>query len=139
RFGAKECLDPAACNAAAEIRTRRSGIGADAVLLAVPDAKLVPVALDLARPGGRIRLFAQNDPVTQTQFPASALAFHEKEILGSYSAAVDCQEESARLVFDNHALLNELITHRFSLNDVKQAFPMASHPADNSLKLVILP
>ena len=51
----------------------------------------------------------------------------------------DCQEESARLVFENHVLLNELITHHFSLNDVKQAFAMASHPADNSLKLVILP
>jgi L-iditol 2-dehydrogenase len=139
RFGAKECFDPAACNASAEIRTRRGGIGADAVLLAVPDAKLVPVALDLARPGGRVLLFAQNDPVTQIQFPASAVGVEEKEILGSYSAAVDCQEESARLVFDNHALLNELITHRFSLNDVKQAFAMASHPADNSLKLVILP
>src|SRR5215470_17190272 len=139
RFGAEACFDPAACNAAAEIRTRRVGIGADAVLLAVPDPKLVQVALDLARPGGRVLLFAQNDPVTQIQFPASAVGVEEKEILGSYSAAVDCQEESARLVFENHVLLNELITHHFSLNDVKQAFAMASHPADNSLKLVIQP
>ena len=139
RFGAEACLDPAASNAAAEIRNRRSGIGADAVVLAVADAKLVPVALDLARPGGRVLLFAQNDPVTQIQFPAAAVGVEEKEILGSYSAAVDCQEESARLVFDNHALLNELVTHRFSLNEVEQAFAMASHPADNSLKLVILP
>jgi len=139
RFGAEACFDPEACDAAAEIRNRRGGIGADAVLLAVPHAKLVSVALDLARPGGRVLLFAQNDPVTQIQFPASAVGVEEKEILGSYSAAVDCQEESARLVFDNHALLNELITHRFSLKDVKQAFAMASHPADNSLKLVILP
>lgn len=139
RFGARASLDPAATDIAQEIRNLRQGIGADAVLLAVPFAELVPVALNIARPGGRVLLFAQNDPVTQIQFPAAAVGVEEKEILGSYSAAVDCQEESARIVFENRALLSELISHRFPLDDIGQAFAMASHPADNSLKLVILP
>jgi len=139
RFGAEASLDPATSDAAQELRSRRQGIGADAVLLAVPDAKLVPVALNIARPGGRVLLFAQNDPVTQIQFPAAAVGVEEKEILGSYSAAVDYQEESARIVFENRALLHELISHRFPLENIDQAFVMASHPADNSLKLVILP
>ncbi|HEY2379585.1 MAG TPA: alcohol dehydrogenase catalytic domain-containing protein [Terriglobia bacterium] len=138
-FGAEAALDPAAGDAAEEIRSRRHGIGADAVLLAVPDARLVPVALNIARPGGRVLLFAQNDPVTQIQFPAAAVGVEEKEILGSYSAAVDCQEESARIVFENRTRLHELISHRFALDDIDKAFAMASHPADNSLKLVILP
>ena len=139
RFGAESALDPAATDAAADMRNLRQGIGADVVLLAVGDAKLVPVALNIARPGGRVLLFAQNDPITQIQFPAAAVGVEEKEILGSYSAAVDCQEESARIVFDNRALLQELISNRFPLDDIDKAFAMASHPADNSLKLVILP
>jgi L-iditol 2-dehydrogenase len=139
RFGAEASFDPATSDAAQTIRARRDGIGADAVLLAVPDAKLVPIALNIARPGGRILLFAQNDPVTQIQFPAAAVGVEEKEILGSYSAAVDYQEESARIVFENRALLHELISHRFPLEDIDQAFAMASHPSENSLKLVILP
>lgn len=138
-FGAEAALDPSVADAAAEIRNLRHGIGADAVLLAVPDARLVAVALNIARPGGRVLLFAQNDPVTQIQFPAAAVGVEEKEILGSYSAAVDCQEESARIVFENRELLHELISHRFALDDIDKAFAMASHPADNSLKLVILP
>jgi L-iditol 2-dehydrogenase len=138
-FGAEASLDPGTSDAAREIRNQRAGIGADAVLLAVPDAKLVPIALNIARPGGRVLLFAQNDPVTQIQFPAAAVGVEEKEILGSYSAAVDYQEESARIVFENRALLHELISHRFPLENIAQAFEMASHPADNSLKLVILP
>lgn len=138
RFGAEESLD-ATEDLAAEIRKRRRGIGADAVLLAVADARLVPVALNLARPGGRVLLFAQNDPITQIQFPAAAVGVEEKEILGSYSAAVDCQEESARIVFDNHELLRELISHRFPLDEIGRAFEMASHPAHDSLKLVMLP
>lgn len=138
RFGAELCFDPAA-DPAAEVREYRSGIGADAVLLAVPDPRLVNTALNIARPGGRVLLFAQNDPVTQIQFPAAAVGVEEKEILGSYSASVDLQEESAKLVFENRALLREMISHRFPLKAIEQAFAIASQPVEDSLKVVVLP
>ena len=139
RFGATVSLDPSTADLSAEVRQFRGGLGADAVLLAAPDPKLVPVALNIARPGGRVLLFAQNDPVMQIQFPAAAVGVEEKEILGSYSAAVDLQEQAATLVFRHHALLGELISHRFGLESIAEAFAMASHPADDSLKLVVLP
>ena len=61
-------------------------------------------ALAIARPGGRVLLFAQNDPHLKIEFPAAAVGVEEKEILGSYSAAVDRQDQSARLgVFANVA------------------------------------
>ena len=109
------------------------------MLLAVADPKLVPIALNIARPGGRVLLFAQNDPVMQIQFPAAAVGIEEKEILGSYSASVDWQERSAELVFANRKLFRELVSHRFSLEAIGDAFEMASHPAENSLKLVVFP
>ncbi len=139
RFGAAMCFDPQNTDAAAEVRGYRGGIGADVVLLAAADPRLVTVALNIARPGGRVLLFAQNDPFMQIQFPAAAVGVEEKEILGSYSASVDWQERSAELVFANRAVFRELISHRFSLEDIGDAFRMASHPADNSLKLVVLP
>jgi L-iditol 2-dehydrogenase len=142
RFGAELCFDPATADLPKQVREYRCGVGslgADAVLLAVPDPKLVNTALDIARPGGRVLLFAQNDPVTQIQFPASAVGVEEKEILGSYSASVDLQEESARLVFENRALLRELISHRFPLEAIGQAFTIASQPVEDSLKVVVLP
>ena len=61
---------------------RTDGRGADAVLVAVPNPSLVPEALSLARPGGRVLLFAHNDPVLQLEFPAAAVGIEEKEILG---------------------------------------------------------
>lgn len=139
RFGAAASFEPMTQDVAAEVRHHRGGLGADAVLLAVADPKLVPVALNIARPGGRVLLFAQNDPLMQIQFPAAAVGIEEKEILGSYSASVYWQEESARLVFQHHGLLRELISHRFQLAEVGDAFQVASHPAENSLKVVILP
>jgi L-iditol 2-dehydrogenase len=141
RFGAEASFDPNATDVplASEVRQYRNSLGADVVLLAAPDPKLVPIALDIARPGGRVLLFAQNDPSMQIQFPAAAVGVEEKEILGSYSASVDLQARSADIVFERCHLLRELITHRFELESIAEAFVLASQPTDDSLKLVILP
>jgi L-iditol 2-dehydrogenase len=137
--GAAAALDPAAGDLGAEVRSRTAGRGADVVLVAVPNPELVPEALALARPGGRVLLFAQNDPRMQLGFPAAAVGVEEKEILGSYSASVDLQGESARLVFERRLPLGELVTHRFPLEQMEQALAIAARPTGNSFKVVITP
>jgi L-iditol 2-dehydrogenase len=137
RFGAVKSFDPAKENIASEIRRQTGGRGADAVLLAVPNPALVPEALSLARPGGRVLLFAHNDPVLQLQFPAAAVGVEEKEILGSYSASVGDQEESAALVFGRRMPLREMISHRFRLERIAEALELAAHPKHDTLKVMI--
>jgi L-iditol 2-dehydrogenase len=138
-LGADAALDPREGRLAEEIHARTGGRGADAVLVAVPIPSALVDALSLTRPGGRVLLFAQNDPLMKIEFPAAAIGVEEKEILGSYSAAVDRQEESARLIFSRQLPVRELISHRFSLEDIDQALQLASHPKGNSLKMVIHP
>jgi len=137
RFGASKSYDPAVVSLLDEIRGKTDGRGADAVLVAVPNPSLVPEALALARPGGRVLLFAHNDPVLQLSFPAAAVGIEEKEILGSYSASVDDQREAAALVFERRLPVRELISHRFPLERIADALEMAARPADNTLKVVI--
>lgn len=137
RFGAKESLDPTKTNLLDEMRRRTEGRGADAVLLAVPNPSLVPEALALARPGGRVLLFAHNDPVLRLEFPAAAVGIEEKEILGSYSASVDDQAESAALVFERRLPVREMISHRFPLERIADALELAARPKDDTLKVVI--
>jgi L-iditol 2-dehydrogenase len=137
RFGAAESFDPSAANLIEEMRTRTSGRGADAVLLAVPNPSLVPEALAIARPGGRVLLFAHNDPVLKIEFPAAAVGIEEKEILGSYSASVEDQAESAELVFKGQLPLRDMISHRFPLERIADALELAAHPADDTLKVII--
>ncbi|HXJ16886.1 MAG TPA: alcohol dehydrogenase catalytic domain-containing protein [Candidatus Polarisedimenticolia bacterium] len=137
RFGALESFDPRERNLLQEIRHRTEGRGADAVLLAVPNPSLVPEALALARPGGRVLLFAHNDPVLQLEFPAAAVGVEEKEILGSYSASVDEQEESVALIFERRLPVRDLISHRFPLERIGNALDLAAHPTDDTLKVVI--
>lgn len=137
RFGAKEAFDPAKGSLLEEMRKRTGGRGADAVLLAVPNPSLVAESLALTRPGGRVLLFAHNDPVLQLEFPAAAVGIEEKEILGSYSASIEEQDESARLVFKRRLPVREMVSHRFPLERIGEALEMAAHPAKNTLKVVI--
>jgi L-iditol 2-dehydrogenase len=137
--GALFSADPAKDHLLEQVRNRTAGRGADVVLLAVPSPALVTEALTLARPGGRVLLFAHNDPQMRVEFPAAAVGVEEKEILGSYSAAVDRQEESARIVFKRQLPLAELITHRFPLEQFSQALQLAARPAGDSMKVVVTP
>lgn len=137
KFGAQEVFNPLTQDLPKEIRDRTDGRGADAVLVAVPSPSLVPEALAIARPGGRVLLFAHNDPVMQLEFPAAAVGVEEKEILGSYSASVDDQAESAALVFERRLPVRELISHRFPLERIAEALQLAAHPAEDTLKVVI--
>lgn len=137
RFGAMESFDPMKCDLLAEMRKRTGGRGADAVLVAVPNPALVSEALALARPGGRVLLFAHNDPVLKLEFPAAVVGVEEKEILGSYSASVDEQEESAALVFERRLPVRELVSDRFPLERIADGLELAARPADNTLKVVI--
>lgn len=132
-----EAFDPAPGTLVDEVRARTGGRGADAVLVAVPHPAVVVEALAAARPGGRVLLFAQNDPVTRVEFPAAAVGVEEKEILGSYSAAVDIQEAAADLVFSRRLLVAQLVTHRFPLEQIRQALELAANPTADSLKILI--
>ncbi len=139
RLGAAAAFDPAAGSLEEDIRARTDDRGADAVLVAVPSPAVVAEALALARPGGRVLLFAQNDPQMRIEFPAAAVGVEEKEILGSYSAAVDLQEESAKLVFSRRLPVRDLVSHRFPLDQIEEALALAARPTGDSLKVVITP
>ncbi len=71
RLGAAAAFDPARGHLTDEIRARTEGRGADAVLVAAPMPALLGEGLSAARPGGRVLLFAQNDPHMKIEFPAA--------------------------------------------------------------------
>ena len=136
-LGAIESFDPSGGKLVEEIKARTSGRGADAVLVAVAHPGVVVDALAAARPGGRVLLFAANDPVTRIEFPAAAVGIDEKEILGSYSAAVDIQEVAADLVLRKKLPVMDIVTHRFPLEGIQEALELAARPTAESLKVLI--
>jgi L-iditol 2-dehydrogenase len=136
-LGAIESFDPTSGKLIEEVRARTDGRGADAVMVAVAHPSVVTDALATARPGGRVLLFAANDPVTKIEFPAAAVGIDEKEILGSYSAAADIQESAAALVLGKKLPVTEIVTHRFALDRIQEALELAARPTAESLKILI--
>jgi L-iditol 2-dehydrogenase len=117
------------------------GRGADAVILAVGGNALIKTAMDAARPGGRVMLFAQTQH-GETAIDPAAICMDEKSLVGSYSASVEIQDEGAKLVFDgyrNSFDLTRLISHRFSLEEAVEAIEVASSPSASSMKIFIEP
>jgi L-iditol 2-dehydrogenase len=137
-FGLVENIDASACNTVQSIKERTEGRGADAVILAVAGNGLIRPAMDATRPGGRVLLFAQTQHGEATIDPA-AVCVDEKSLLGSYSASVDLQQESAKFVLSREMDLERLISHRFSLADSIEALQLAAHPKPDSMKVVIQP
>jgi L-iditol 2-dehydrogenase len=132
-----ESFDPSDGKLVEQIKARTDERGVDAVLVAVAHPSVAVDALAAARPGGRVLLFAANDPVTKIEFPASAVGIDEKEILGSYSAAVDIQEAAADLVRQKKLPVMEIVTHRFPLARIQEGLDLAVKPTAESLKILI--
>jgi L-iditol 2-dehydrogenase len=137
QMGADAAFDPSAGSLIEAVRGRTERRGADCVIVATSYSSVVTEALAAARPGGRVLLFAQNDPVLKLEFPAAAIGIEEKEILGSYSASVDIQHSVAEMIFSRRLPVAGLITHRFPLERIQQALELAARPTGESLKILI--
>jgi L-iditol 2-dehydrogenase len=137
-LGFEDRIDASQQDAVQSVRQRTEGRGADAVILAVGNNALIRPAMDAARPGGRVLLFAQTQRGEVVVDPA-AICVDEKTLVGSYSASVVLQEESVRFVMEQQMDLERLISHRFPLQESARGLELAARPQPASMKVVIQP
>ncbi len=137
-FGLDLTIDASRANVVERVRELTKGRGADAVILAVGGNSLIRTAMDAARPGGRVLLFAQTQH-GETVIDPAAVCVDEKALVGSYSASVDLQEESVRFVMNREMDLERLVSHRFPLAQSAQALDLAANPQPSSMKIMIQP
>ncbi len=141
RFGALAAFDPLKDPAAVGEAVARAtdGRGADAVLAATAAPGIVEAAVRLSRPGARILLFAQTAPGERVELDGAAICVGERAVLGCYSADVDLQERSARLVLDGELPVEDLVSHRLGLDQIHAGIEMATHPDSQTLKIIVHP
>jgi len=137
-FALDNTIDASRENGVDVVRKQTDGRGADAVILAVGGDRLIRSAMDAARPGGRVLLFAQTARGEAAIDPA-AVCVDEKTLLGSYSASLELQEEAVGFVMGREMELERLISHRFALERSVEALDCAAHPRPDSMKIVIQP
>ncbi len=140
KFGLDRPLD-AKGDVVGAVKAATDGRGADVALVAVGGNALIRTAMDAIRPGGRVVLFAQTQH-GEAPFDPAAVCMDEKTLMGSYSSSVTINDAVAQLVLEGYRSgfdLTQLISHRFSLEDVVAAIDLASHPQPDSMKIVIQP
>lgn len=138
KFGAA-AFDPRTSDFERTLKERTSGRGADAVIVATNAKGLVDQALKISRPGARVLLFAQTSVTERVEIAGADICVGERVLLGSYSADIDLQAESCRLVFSGDLPLESLISDRVHLPDISNGIHTALHPTEQSLKVVVHP
>ncbi len=141
KFGLKYPIHAGSENLVERVLAESEGRGADAVILAVGGNALIRTAMDAARPGGKVMLFAQTQHGEATIDPA-AVCVDEKTLIGSYSSSFGILDEVTDLIFKGYGEgfdLTQLISHRFPMEDAVEAIEIASHPKADSMKIMIEP
>ena len=139
RFGAAAAMDPRDPGLQERIMEMTGGRGADSVIVAASAPGIVEQAVRYSRPGSRILLFAQTSHQERIELSGADICVGERAIFGSYSASVDLQRQSADLVFSGALPVEDLISHRFALNEIRAGIELALHPEPKSLKIIVQP
>jgi L-iditol 2-dehydrogenase len=140
KFGALEVWNPLETgDLPARVKALTGGRGADIVFVAVSVPGIVEQAVRISRPGARILLFSQTSDKERIEVSGADICVGERTVFGCYSASVDLQKESARLVFSGELPVEELVSHRVPLDRIESGFQLARRPDDGSLKIIVQP
>jgi L-iditol 2-dehydrogenase len=139
RLGAICTIDPRTQDVHKACLDVTEGRGADRAIVAAVGAGPVRDAIRATRPGATILLFAQTHRGDEVAVDVGDLCIDEKRVVGSYSASVELADEAAEVVFGRHIDVRSLVTHRVPLADAPRAFALAATPADDVLKVVVMP
>jgi NDMA-dependent alcohol dehydrogenase len=126
RLGASDLVISANPNEVIEkVRAHTQGRGVDHAFEAVGAPALQELAFELARPGGTVTLAGLSPMGSSTNLPGALIVRQEKTIKGSYYGSVNAARDFPRLIefySRGNLALDELITRRYSLDQINQAF-----------------
>jgi L-iditol 2-dehydrogenase len=125
-LGADLVADPGSEDLKALVLKQSNNRGADVVIVAAPSKIAQQSAIEIAAVGGRINLFGglpKDDPIIQ--FDSNAVHYKELIVTGTTACStMDCLQ-AAELVNAGVLDLSSLVTSRFNLSEVKEAFAAA--------------
>ena len=136
----RQRLDAAAESGADELRFASETLPASDkiyVCTGAPSASLQ--ALELVNPGGQIMFFAADGPEKKLEIPLTKYWTSQPSILFSYGAAPRDMREALDLIAAGRVKVSDLVTHRFPLDKMSEAFDLFDNPRDTSLKIIIEP
>jgi len=96
-------------------------------------------ALERVNRGGHILFFAADGPEKTLAIPVTRFWFAQPTVQFSYGAAPRDMREAMEWIRSGKVAVADLVTHRFGIEQIPEAFDFAANPRGNSLKIIIQP
>jgi L-iditol 2-dehydrogenase len=136
-MGIDIALDPRSGPLIEQIYDFNDGRKPDIVVVTPSSTSVMQQGLELAGPGGTVLLYAPSSPQAQLPVSPNTLFFQEISLRASYSAGPHDTRQALDLLRSGRIQAEQLITHRFPLQDAASAFQLVATPGD-ALKVVIV-
>jgi L-iditol 2-dehydrogenase len=135
KYGAR-VINAGRINPVSAVLEATDGLGVDLAIECVGSSATLRQAMDMVRPGGTVLFFAIAPPVID-HFNGYALYSKEIRISGSKGMVPKDFHMGIKLVESGKMDFNDLITHRFDLDHVKDALDLVDQTPGDVLRAVI--
>ncbi len=123
-FGATHVINAAETDAVASVRELTKGIGADFSFEAVGRPETMRQCWEMARPGGTVVMVGIAPEGSELSLPAIRVVREERRLMGSFYGSARPHVDMPmilELYMAGRLKLDELVTHRFSLEQINEA------------------
>ena len=136
-LGADVVVDPTKERLIEAVQAATNGHGVDAAIPSVglPDA--IEAALPAVKKRGIINIFAGSSPDAKITFNPNIIHYNELTLTANQNAPPRCFSRALELMSSKQVDVSKLITHRFALKDVPEAF--RSRIERVGLKPIVIP
>jgi threonine dehydrogenase-like Zn-dependent dehydrogenase len=140
RMGADVVLDPETTDVVVEVKRLTGGLGADVAIEALGLQATFESALRSVRPGGTVSSLGVYSGTLQVPYDAFAAGLGDHTIVTTLCpGGKERMERLMRMVESDRFDPTVLITHRFRLDDINEAYRIFSNRLDGVLKIAIRP
>lgn len=136
KFGADVVVNSKREDLNETVKNETDGRGVDLAVVTAPSLEAYKAGIAVCRRGGKLCVFAPTTPGKHLEISPKELFFSELQIIPSYSTSHLETRAALRLIESGKIRVEELITHRFKLEETAKAFTTALEGRE-TLKVVV--
>ena len=140
RFGATHTVDPTAGDVVAQLKNLTEGRGVDVAIEALGRQETFEAALRAIRPGGVLSSLGVYAGKLVAPYEALYAGLADQKIVTTLCpGGKERMRRLMAMVESERIDLTPLVTHRFALDDIKQAYELFSRQGDGVMKVALYP
>ena len=134
-LGATETINFRQTDVVSRVSELTGGLGADVVIEATGNIDAYRQAVELGRKGSTVLYFGGLAAGVKLDIDTNVIHYRQVTLKGSYSYTPETFRKALSIIESGRLKVGKLITHRYPLSELKEAYQKASEP--DSLKVMI--